>query len=140
MKKFMLILFISMVLSASISLPVFASSKGESMDHSGHVGEKIHESTMQGYLLAYHLLDLPGRDVRHLMTYIVNTTGQAITKAKVGYLVIGPDGTKQKVMAMSMKESFGGDVNFAAKGMYTIKTKAVIEDKKLLDRFTFEIK
>ena len=140
MKKFVLIFLISMFIFASLSQLAISASKGDSMDHADHVGEKIHESSLQGYRLAYHLLDLPGRDVQHLMTYIVGTNGQVITTAKVGYLVVGPNGAKQKVMAMVMKEAFGGDVNFTTKGMYTIKTKAVIGDKKLLDRFTYEVK
>ena len=37
-------------------------SHGGFMDHSGHMGEKIHESEEKGYGLAYHLLDLPDRE------------------------------------------------------------------------------
>ena len=123
-----------------LNLVAISTSSGDTMDHADHVGDKIHESSLEGYRLAYHLLDLPGRDVHHLMTYIVDANGQAITTAKLGYLVVGPNGDQQKVMAMVMKEAFGGDVNFTARGMYTIKTKAVIGDKKLLDRFTYEVK
>ena len=74
------------------------------------------------------------------MVYIVDPAGKAVSSAKVGYLVIDPNGAKQKVMAMAMKDAFGGDVNFTVKGVYTIKTKAVVGNIKLLDRFTFEIK
>ena len=111
----------------------------QDMDHSKHAGKRIHESKVQGYQLAYHLLDLPDRDVQHLMLYIVNPKGHAITRAKVGYLVTGPDGTKQKVMAMAMKDSFGGDVNLNLKGVYEIKTKVVIENEKLLDQLTYQL-
>ena len=110
------------------------------MDHTDHVGDKIHETSLQGYRLAYHLLELPGRDVHHLMTYIVDTNGQAITTAKLGYLVVGPNGGKQKVMAMGMKDAFGGDVNLNAKGNYIINMKALMGDVKVLDRFTHEVK
>jgi hypothetical protein len=119
---------------------VIGSEDTTSIDHSKHIGKKIHQSTIGDYLLAYHLLDLPGREVHHLMTYIIDAQGQAVNKAKVGYLVVGPDGSKQKVMAMAMKNAFGGDVNFTIKGLYTIKTKALFGDKKLMDRFTFEVK
>ena len=61
-------------------------------------------------------------------------------QGKVGYLVVGPDGRKQKVMAMAMKEAFGADVDFTAKGPYTIKIKALIGNAKLLDKFTYEVK
>ena len=117
-----------------------AALSAEKMDHSKHVGNKIHESNVQGYRLAYHLLDLPNREDRHLMVYIVAPTGAAIKKAKVGYLVTGPDKAKQEAMAMAMKDSFGADVNLTVQGTYTIKTKALVGDKKLLDQFTYEVK
>ena len=140
MRKSVIISFILMLFTLSMSPTVMASDKGKPMNHTGHVGEKIHESSVKGYHLAYHLLSLPGRDAQHLMTYIIDTKGQAVTKAKVGYLVVGPDGAKQQVMAMAMKDSFGGDVNFTTRGMYTIKSKAIVGNDKLMDRFTFEVK
>ncbi len=110
------------------------------VDHSSHVGDKIHTSLINGYNLAYHLLDLPNKDAHHLMTYVVNPQGKPVTDAKVGYLVIGPEGDKQKVMAMGMNESFGGDVDFTMKGTYIVKTKAVVGAEKLVDSFTYEVK
>jgi hypothetical protein len=110
------------------------------VDHSTHVGDKVHTSTVEGYNLAYHLLDLPNNDAHHLMTYVVNPEGNPVTDAKVGYLVVGPNGKKQKVMAMAMNESFGGDVDFTVKGTYTVKTKAVVGEDKLIDSFTYEAK
>ncbi|MBW1696482.1 MAG: hypothetical protein JRH18_22010 [Deltaproteobacteria bacterium] len=140
MSRFIFLLFLPISVFASLCLAGFALSQATSIDHSGHVGEKIHESTIRGYRLAYHLLVLPGKEARHLMVYIVDPAGKPVSSAKVGYLVIGPNGAKQKVMAMAMKDAFGGDVNFTVKGIYTIKTKAVAGNIKLLDRFTFEIK
>jgi hypothetical protein len=107
------------------------------MDHSGHIGKKIHESVVQGYRLAYHLLDLPGREAKHLITYIRDGQGHAVINAKVGYQVVAPDSTKKNVMAMVMDKAYGADVNLTAKGTYTIKAKAAFKDKKLLDQFTF---
>ena len=74
------------------------------------------------------------------MVYIIDQKGDAVAKGKVGYLIEGPDGSKQKVMSALMKESFGGNVNFQIRGTYKIQTKAVFEDKKLLDQFVFEVK
>ncbi len=122
------------------TIPFFAGSAQEKVDHSKHLGVRIHESSIQGYGLAYHLLDLPNRKEDHLMIYIVNEKREAVSKGKVGYLVVGPDGRKQKVMAMAMKEAFGADVDFTAKGAYTIKIKALIGNAKLLDQFTYEVK
>ena len=118
----------------------YASGTKTTMDHSTHTGKKIHEAIVQGYRLAYHLLELPGNNLHHLMVYIMDQKGDVVVKGKVGYLIEGPDGSKQKVMAAPMKESFGGNVNFQIRGTYKIQTKAVFEDKKLLDQFIFEIK
>jgi hypothetical protein len=120
-----------------LSLPVVASDQQKAMDHSGHIGKKIHESVVQGYRLAYHLLDLPGREAKHLITYIRDAQGHAVINAQVGYQVVAPDSTKKNVMAMVMDKAYGADVNLTAKGTYTIKAKAAFKDKKLLDQFTF---
>ena len=123
-----------------LTVPFLAGSAQEKVDHSKHVGVRIHESSVHGYSLAYHLLDLPNRKEHHLMIYIMNEKREAVGKGKVGYLVVGPEGRKQKVMAMVMNEAFGADVDFTAKGTYTIKTKALIGNAKLLDQFTYEVK
>ncbi|RJQ65256.1 MAG: hypothetical protein C4530_01070 [Desulfobacteraceae bacterium] len=111
----------------------------ESMDHGDQIGKKIHESDLKGYRIAYRLLDLPGREAKHLVTYIVDSGGKPVNDAKVGYLVVDPAGKEQKVMAMAMKDSFGGDVDLSSKGKYTIKSKAVVGDKNLMDSFTFDV-
>ena len=134
---------IGFVIWSFILLPcsaVSASDTMKSMDHSAHVGKKIYESDVQGYRLAYHLLDLPGNDQQHLMVYILGPNGEPVTAGKVGYLIEGPDGSKQRVMAGSMKDAYGGNVNLLTKGAYQIKTKAVFGDKKLLDQFVYDVK
>jgi len=57
----------------------------------------------------------------------------------VGYLVIGPDGNRQQLMAMGMQDGFGADVDFRAAGTYTVRTKAVAGDTTLLDEFAYEV-
>ena len=52
----------------------------------------------------------------------------------------GPGGAKQKLMAMGMQGAYGANVDFLKKGVYTIKVKCVIGDKKLFDRFVYEAK
>jgi hypothetical protein len=130
---------VSIILSALMAVPVLAGA-AEKVDHSKHLGVRIHESSIQGYSLAYHLLDLPNRKEDHLMIYIVNEKKEAVKKGKVGYLVVGPDGSNQKVMAMAMKEAFGADVDFTAKGTYTINAKALVGNAKLIDQFTYDVK
>ncbi|MDF1552614.1 MAG: hypothetical protein P1P84_06100 [Deferrisomatales bacterium] len=134
-------------------------SKMGDMDHSEHQGEMIRETTVDGYQLAYHLIDnmaamakmddMKGHDMskmksNHLMLYIVDGSGKAVAEGKVGYKVTGPDGKDQQTMAMAMRSGmsagFGADVDFKAKGTYTIKTKAVAGETKLMDEFTYEVK
>lgn len=142
MKKHLSVLLAGLIIAWSASSAFAASghdAHGSTTDHSGHIGEKVHESTVEGYRLAYHLLDLPGREVKHLITYIVDAAGKPVNDAKVGYLVVGPGGKEQMVMAMVMQDSFGGDVDFSLKGNYTIKSKAVVGSKNLLDSFTLVV-
>lgn len=140
MKKQTLKYAIPIIISFIVVLPGLAEDKEKTMDHATHVGKKIHESTVQGYHLIYHLLDLKEREDYHLVTYIKNPEGLSVIEAKVGYLINGPNNAKQKIMAMAMKDSFGGDVNFTHKGNYNVKVKALVNDKKLFDDFVYEVK
>ena len=141
---------VTVLFGITLTTSLFASDKGHAGKHTGHSGKMIHESTVEGYGFAYHLIDIrkhmknrKGSNVtHHLMVYITNTDGHSLKKAKVGYLVTGPDGEKQKKMTMGMEKDgkfgFGADVNLGTKGAYTVKTKVIAEGKRLLDQFTFE--
>ncbi len=121
------------------------------MDHSGHMGKMIHETNVDGFAFAYHLIDMKERMkgmkdmgqmkdmnmTHHLMVYIKSPNGHSLEKAKIGYLVLNPDGSKNKAMTMHMNGGHGADVNFHQKGRYTIKTKAVVDGKKLVDTFEY---
>ena len=74
------------------------------------------------------------------MATITGPEGSKVEKGKVGFLVKGPDGSKQKAMAMGMKGSYGADVDIGEKGVYTVKTKAVFGDKNLFDLFKYEVR
>ena len=76
----------------------------------------------------------------HLMVYVMDSQSRPVLDAKLGYLVEGPDGAKQKLMAMGMQGAYGANVDFLKKGVYTIKVKCVTGDKKLFDRFSYEVK
>lgn len=117
-----------------------AGDHGKTMDHSQHMGEKIHESKVEGYQFAYHLLNMEERATHHMMVYIMAPDGGKVEDAKVGFLVNGPDGTKQKIMAMGMQGAYGADLDLKQKGPYTVKIKAVSGDQKFLDEFTYEVK
>ena len=122
----------------------------DQMDHSAHRGANIHNSMVDGHHLAYHLIDLREKmqdmenmpemkATHHMMVYVVGPDGTPLAQAKVGYLVEGPDGQQQKLMAMGMSDGFGADVDFKAPGAYTVKTKAVANGTTLLDQFTYEV-
>lgn len=117
------------------------------MDHSAHQGMLIQESMVDGYHLAYHLLDMKARTAHmknmpemkathHLMLYIKSPDGHQVGDGKVGFLITGPDGTKQKVMAMGMQGAFGADIDLAAKGAYKVSSKVVAQGKTIQDSFT----
>ncbi|MDE0206468.1 MAG: hypothetical protein OXP66_10635 [Candidatus Tectomicrobia bacterium] len=122
----------------------------DQMDHSGHRGANIHNSSVDGHSLAYHLIDLREKmkdmedmpemqATHHMMVYVVSPEGAPVAEARVGYLVIGPDGNRQQLMAMGMQDGFGADVDFRAAGTYTVRTKAVAGDTTLLDEFAYEV-
>jgi hypothetical protein len=111
------------------------------MDHSAHAGDMIHESEVDGHRLTYHLIVLPdgAGKKHHLVLYVVDRDGNPVEKAKAGFMVEGPDGSKQRVMAMSMPPGFGGDVNLKVKGSYTVKTKFEMGERSLIDSFTYAV-
>ena len=145
---------ITLLVTFAGGFPVLADSHEhdmDQMDHSGHRGPNIHNSIVDGYSLTYHLIDMQEKmkdmenmpemqATHHMMVYVTGPDGAVLGQAKVGYLVVGPDGNKQKLMAMGMKDGFGADVDFKAPGAYTVKTKAVANGATLLDQFTYEVK
>ncbi len=135
-KIFHIIITICFVLSGTAAI---ASESGKAVDHSLHKGMKIHEADEQGYHLSYHLIDLPDNSFQHLVVYIADKKGEAIADGKVGFLIKGPDGSEQKVMAMVMKDSFGGNIDFQTKGTYTIKTKVLFKKGRVFNEFSYEV-
>ena len=128
----------------------------EGIDHSAHTGVNIHNSKKKGYTLAYHLIDMKAQMAamkehaqahdsgkmdmtHHLMVYLTDDNGNSVNDAKVGYLIVNPDGTKQKLMCMYMKGGFGSDIRLKQKGTYAIKTKALSGDTKVMDQFSYKV-
>jgi hypothetical protein len=125
------------------------------MDHSAHMGENIRNATVDGYQLAYHMMDMKGKmtDMKsegqapmmkktlHLMLYVNDPEGKPVAAAKVGYLVTGPNGSDQKMMCMAMGVGgYGANVDFSTAGDYTITSKIVVGDKTIKDNFTYTAK
>ncbi|MBA3029746.1 MAG: hypothetical protein FP816_13205 [Desulfobacteraceae bacterium] len=115
-------------------------------------GKLIRDAAVDGYHLSYRLIDLQaqvgtshqgmdmkGMGTHHLMLGIQDANEKTIDSAKVGYLIIGPDGVEQKVMTMGMSGAYGGDINLSQPGEYTIKCKAVFGEQKLLDDFKYTL-
>jgi len=154
MKKTTIFFAVLIFCGVAVALPAYSQDSGSATDHSKHVGAMIHESTIEGYRFAYHLIDIQKntekmKDMKgseeadtthHLMVYVLDPVGRSVEGAKLGYLVEGPDGTKQKLMAMGMQGAFGANANFKTKGMYTVKTKCLVGDKKLFDKFNYEVR
>ncbi|MEX1303330.1 MAG: hypothetical protein AB1Z16_14305 [Desulfotignum sp.] len=125
------------------------------------IGDLIHESVVDGYMLAYHILDLrdqktDGMDKasmdrtfaltnknmdrpHHLMLYIMDRNHKLILKGEVGFFIKGPEGNSQKIMGIYMDRGFGATADMKNKGIYTIKAKAIIGGKELMDKFEYEM-
>ncbi|MBU0991415.1 MAG: hypothetical protein KJ737_02880 [Proteobacteria bacterium] len=118
------------------------------MDHSSMMGDMIHHSTVDGYSMMYHLIDMTAhmkdmpemKGSHHLMVSLKDQNGKTVADAILGFSVTGPDKEEQKVMAMGMSDGFGGDINLMKKGDYTIKVKALVGKTKLVDEFTYTVK
>ena len=152
MKNHIIKLTICFVLTIGLALPLQAEEK---MDHGGishgsNDGELIRETTVKGHGLSYRLIDMQERmkdmadmpemdATHHLMLYIHPPAGKRIEAPKVGFLVEGPNGETQKAMAMAMSGGFGADLDLSKKGDYTIKSKAVFGEVKLIDGFEYTI-
>jgi hypothetical protein len=152
MKKQALITLITAFITIIFFIPAAmiatccASEKAEQIDH---------KSEVDGYQLEYKFIDMMKKmkDMKnmdhqmdqmtathHLMVSIKNAKGETVAADKVGFLITGPDGKNQKVMAMGMSGGYGADIDLPLSGDYTIKTKAVIGEQKLVDSFTYTIK
>ena len=159
MKRHFTLLAITFALILAFSAPTLAAGGGGghgggghgSMDHSSHMGDLIHETEVNGYQMAYHLIDMREKmkgmenmpemaATHHLMVYIKDPQGQMVDQAKAGYLLGNPDGTEQKAMTMAMSGGFGADVVLDQPGTYTIKTKVMAGEAKLIDSFDYEMK
>ena len=157
-KTMTMILFAVFILTNNVyAMDKHDHGKGtEGIDHSAHTGENIHNSKKEGYTLAYHLIDMKAQMAamkehaqahgsekmdmtHHLMVYLTDADGNQVKDAKVGYLVVNPDGTNQKLMTMHMKGGFGSDINLKQKGTYTIKTKALSGNTKIMDQFSYKV-
>lgn len=149
MKKLFYQIIGAIVMTALLVLPISAQQH----EHTEHSGKLIHESSVDGYSLAYHLIDMreamagmkghgahEGQSAtHHLMLYITDPSGNAVADATVGFLIEGPNGIDQKVMAMGMGNGYGADVSLKDPGQYTIKAKAVAGKAKLIDEFEYNV-
>jgi hypothetical protein len=156
MKRFIFYTWTILAMILMVSVPVMAADmKGHSgsdmsshtMNQMGEKGEKIHQSSIDGYQLTYELIDMREKmknmpamtNTHHLMIYIRDNTGNALENAMVGYLVEGPDG-QQKAMSTGMGAGgYGADISLKSSGNYTIRTKIVAGEVKLMDEFIFAV-
>jgi hypothetical protein len=156
----------AVLMSFLIAGAVFAADKsghdmaGHDMAAEGRVGDLIHESVVDGYVLAYHFMDLRDQKTdihdmskmdkshadkkmdkpHHLMVYIMDKDHKPVLSGKVGFVIKDAGGRSQKAMGMFMSRGFGITADMKDRGIYTIIAKAVLGDKQLMDRFEYEIK
>ena len=132
---------------------------GHDMAGEDRIGALIHESVVDGYMLAYHLMDLrdhnredkaamkashgmTGNEMdkpHHLMLYIMDKNHRPVTEGKVGFLIKRADGNVQKIMGMAMSKGFGITADMKKRGRYQITAKAVMGETQIMDRFNHKI-
>jgi hypothetical protein len=124
------------------------------MGHSDRAGENIRNATVDGYQLAYHLVDMREKMKamkseghthpmmsHHLMVYVNDPAGSPVGSAKAGFLVTAPNVPEQKVMGMAMGVGgYGADIDFSAPGDYALTSKIVVGDKTIKDNFAYTAK
>lgn len=117
-------------------------------------GNHIREAKVAGFRLEYYLSDMSemmknpsmkGMDMgkmksHHLMAYVTSPEGEAVPDAKVGYLLRGPLRGEQMAMAVFMDGGYGADVDLKDAGACYITTKILVDDKTLIDKFTYTVK
>ena len=148
MKKYILTKLLTIMFCLTILIPTAVA------DNCCATDKPIHETDINGYHFVYKLIDLKEKmkdmkdmdhdmdkmtATRHLMLFIKNAKGDAIEANKVGFLITGPDGKDQKVMAMGMGDGYGADINLSLSGEYSVKAKALIGEQKLVDSFMYKI-
>ena len=125
-------------------------------------GKHIHQVTINGYTLMYHMMNLSERNemvemmksssdiginrspdvTNHLMVYIMDSE-RKIVPGTVLFHLTNPDGKDSRTMTMGMYGGYGGDIILEQKGMHTIRTRIIIETAKTIrldDEFTYEVK
>lgn len=124
--------------------------KGHDMDM-GQSGNVIRTHTTDGMMLTYRLINMhermknkPGMEKmagkvasHHLMVDVKKADGGMVHNAKVGFMMVGPDGKEMKAMAMGMEGGHGADMNMMQKGTYKVNVKIKAGDKTVKDTFTY---
>ena len=152
MRKQMIMIFVcvgAFMLSGSVFAGSMTHGAGHGSGHGDHAsGKKIHQSHVDGYMFEYRLIDMKEKmkgmknmpemkETHHLMLHVKDKNGKMVDKAKVGYLIEGPEKSVEKKMAMAMNKGFGADVTFQHGKHYKVKAKVVAGETKLMDTFDF---
>ncbi|MCF6248413.1 MAG: hypothetical protein L3J69_13790 [Desulfobacula sp.] len=161
MIKFMVSILIVSVFCTGFLVASGSAMEGHDKTNSDKIGDLIHESKVDGYMLSYYFMDL--RDQKgekpksmdmgkkgmpktqmdkphHLMVYIMDKNQKQVMNGKVGFMIKDAKGNAQKSMGMFMTNGFGTTADMKKKGVYTITTKAMINNEKLMYNFDYEIK
>lgn len=127
-------------------------SSGTATKQNGPTGPLVCSSKVENHQLSYHMIDIRKKMkalktmddanpvTHHLMVYVKTPQGESVGSARVGFLVKGPNGKKQMLMAMGMGGGYGADIDMSHPGAYEIKTKIIAGNLRLIDQFSHEIK
>lgn len=146
----------SILITAFITISMFIpAALADDCCPSDNTAQTDLKSTVDGYQLEYEFVDIREKmkDMKemghsmenmtathHLMVFIKDAQGEPVVADQAGFLIEGPDGREQKAMAMNMSGGHGADIDLSTPGEYTIKTKAVAGDVKLIDSFAYSVK
>lgn len=156
MNKILTCLF-TMLIAVMLVTGFAYAMEGHGDASSDKIGDLFHESTVDGYMLSYYLMDMREQKddaasdhsahgkkemdkPHHIMVYIMDKNHKPVLEGKVGFMIKDDNGAAQKAMAMYMSKGFGITADMKKKGVYSITAKALLGDVKLMDKFTYEMK
>ena len=152
MKKMLLAVAASLVLSAPTA---FAADHGGHGEHGSHSGGPAHEEVVNGVKATFVIqtmadamkgmgMEMPKgvKETHHLHVEFKNAkTGKPLTEGKVTVKVQNPDKTDQTKDLMGMQGHFGADFDLSKKGKYGVMSKFQLKDGKVRSaKFWYTVK
>lgn len=134
-----------------VALLVCAAASGALADGNSRYGREIRTAQVSGYTLTYTLIDTAELNLgtvmplasydggrtpsHHLMVFVRDAAGRAVTEGTVSFAVTTPNGTVSTLAGRPMNGGFGNDVELPARGELAIQVKLALPNADLTDAF-----